>query len=132
MQFRNYRRPGINLNRLLLLLVLFIAPTLVHAHPASAAVNGWYNGFSHPLHGWDHLLTMLAVGIWAAQLSGRAVWQLPLAFAGMMSFGGLAGLSGVHVPGVEMMILLSVVVFGGLVVRRVRFQATVSLLIVVF
>ncbi|MGZ8239502.1 MAG: TonB-dependent receptor domain-containing protein [Methylobacter sp.] len=132
MQSRNYRRLGINRNRLVLLLALFIAPTLVHAHPASAAVNGWYNGFSHPLHGWDHLLTMLAVGIWAAQLSGRAVWQLPLAFAGMMSFGGLAGLSGIRVPGVEMMILLSLVVFGGLVIRRVRFQATVSVLIVVF
>ena len=95
-------------------------------------MSGWYNGFNHPLHGWDHLLTMLAVGVWAAQLGGRAIWQLPLAFVGVMSLGGVFGMTGVSMPGVEMMILLSVIVFGFLVVRRIRFQATVSVLIVIF
>lgn len=88
--------------------------------------------FNHPLEGWDHLVTMLGVGIWAAQLGGRAVWMLPLAFVGVMSFGGLAGVAGVSVPGAEMMILLSVVVFGVLVVRRVLFRARASVLIVGF
>ncbi|MEC4747263.1 TonB-dependent receptor [Methylomicrobium sp. Wu6] len=132
MSGRNKRKLGINQNRLLFLLALFLMPALVHAHTGSIVMNGWSNGFNHPLHGWDHLLTMLAVGIWAAQLSGRAVWQLPLAFVGVMSLGGLAGLMNIHVPGVEMMILLSVAVFGVLIVRRIRFRATVSLLIVVF
>ncbi len=95
-------------------------------------MNGWHNGFNHPLHGWDHLLAMLAVGIWGAQLHGRAVWLLPLAFVGVMSLGGLAGVTGVSVPGAEMMILFSIVVFGVLVVRKVRFRAMANVLIVGF
>ncbi len=113
-------------------LLLLLTPSLVQAHTGSITMSGWYNGFNHPLHGWDHLLTMLAVGVWAAQLGGKAVWQLPLAFVGVMSIGGLAGMMGVSVPGVETMILLSVLVFGFLVVRTIRVQATVSVLIVVF
>jgi hydrogenase/urease accessory protein HupE len=111
---------------------LSLMPSFVHAHAGGLAMSGWHNGFNHPLHGWDHLLAMLAVGVWAAQLGGKAVWQLPLAFVGMMSLGGGAGLMGLPVPGVEMMIMLSVLVFGVLVVRGIRFQATVSVFIVVF
>ena len=125
---------AINKKKLLPLLglLLSLSPSLVQAHTGSHAMSGWTNGFNHPLHGWDHLLTMLAVGVWAAQLGGRAVWQLPLAFVGVMSLGGLTGMAGVPVPGVEIMILLSVLVFGFLVIRSIRLQATVSVLIVVF
>lgn len=97
--------------KILLYLMLFISPSLVHAHSAGATMSGWHNGFYHPLHVWDHLLTMLAVGIWLAQLRGRTVWQLPLVFVGMMSLGGLVGVTGISIPGVELMILLSVAVF---------------------
>jgi len=48
-------------------------PSLAHAHSSRVSLNGWDDGFNHPLHGWDHLLVMLAVGIWAAQQWGRAV-----------------------------------------------------------
>lgn len=125
---------SINPKKLLLLagLLLSLSPSLVQAHTGSNAMSGWYNGFNHPLHGWDHLLTMLTVGVWSAQLGGRAVWQLPLAFIGVMGLGGLTGMMGVSVPGVEMMILLSVIVFGVLVVRTIRFKAAASVLIVVF
>ncbi len=116
----------------LLVLLLSLSPSFVQAHTGGNVMSGWSNGFNHPLHGWDHLLTMLAVGVWAAQLGGRAIWHLPLAFVGVMSLGGVFGMTGVSMPGVEMMILLSVIVFGFLVVRRIRFQATVSVLIVVF
>ncbi|NOU21118.1 MAG: hypothetical protein HOO93_04885, partial [Methyloglobulus sp.] len=68
---------------------------------------GWTSGFTHPLTGWDHLITMLAVGIWAAQLRGHAIWMLPLAFVGVMSLGGLAGAAGLTIPSVEGLILLS-------------------------
>ena len=122
----------IDLKKPLFLLGLLLLPVLTHAHAAGVAVSGWHDGFNHPLHGWDHLLVMLAVGIWAAQLRGRAVWRLPLAFVGVMSLGGLAGVAGVSVPGAEMMILFSVVVFGVLVVRRVHFRARASVLIVGF
>lgn len=73
---------------------------------------------------------MLAVGIWAAQMRGRAVWMLPLSFVGMMSLGGLAGAMGLSLPGVEIMILLSAIVFGVLVVRRIRVRTGVSVALV--
>lgn len=93
---------------------------------------GWVNGFSHPLMGWDHLVTMLAVGIWAAQLRGHAVWQLPLAFVAVMSLGGIAGASGLDIPSVEGIILLSCAVFSVLITRKVRFSGKINVLIVAF
>jgi len=93
---------------------------------------GLANGFSHPLMGWDHLVTMLAVGIWAAQLRGHAVWQLPLAFVAVMSLGGIAGASGLDIPSVEGIILLSCAVFSVLITRKVRFSAKINVLIVAF
>lgn len=93
---------------------------------------GWHNGFSHPLIGWDHLVTMLAVGIWAAQLRGQAIWMLPLAFVGVMSVGGLVGAAGIVVPSVEGIILLSCAVFSVLITRNIRFNSKVNVMIVAF
>lgn len=93
---------------------------------------GLSDGFSHPLTGWDHLITMLAVGIWAAQLRGQAIWMLPLAFVGVMSLGGLAGASGITIPSSEGIILLSAAVFGVLITRKMRFSAKINVLIVAF
>ncbi len=92
----------------------------------------WNAGFQHPLQGWDHLLTMLAVGIWAAQLRGHAIWMLPLVFVGVMSLGGIAGAAGLAIPSVEGLILLSCAVFSILIVRRARFSTQVNVLIVAF
>jgi urease accessory protein len=92
----------------------------------------WSDGFNHPLTGWDHLLTMLGVGIWAAQLRGHAIWLLPLAFVGVMSLGGLAGAAGFDIPSVEGIILLSCAVFSVLITRRMRFSGKVNVLIVAF
>ncbi len=93
---------------------------------------GWSSGFIHPLTGWDHLITMLAVGIWAAQLRGHAIWMLPLAFVGVMSLGGLAGAAGLTIPSVEGLILLSCAVFSILIIRRARFSTQVNVMIVAF
>jgi len=93
---------------------------------------GLSNGFSHPLTGWDHLVTMLAVGIWAAQLRGRAVWMLPLAFVSVMSLGGLAGASGLDIPNVDGIILVSCAVFSVLITRNIRFSTKINVLIVAF
>lgn len=93
---------------------------------------GLSDGFSHPLTGWDHLITMLAVGIWAAQLRGQAIWILPLAFVGVMSLGGIAGASGISIPSSEGIILLSAAVFSILISRKMRFSAKVNVLIVAF
>jgi hydrogenase/urease accessory protein HupE len=112
------------------LAVLF--PTLAHAHAAGMAVNGWHDGFNHPLHGWDHLLVMIAVGWWAAQQRGRGVWLIPLTFVAVMTAGGIVGATGVGLPGVESAILLSVAIFAALVARKARLRLSVSVGIVGF
>jgi hydrogenase/urease accessory protein HupE len=112
----------------LLCLSLFIkAPTIL------LGINSdWIQGFHHPLQGWDHLLTMIAVGIWAAQLRGVAIWMLPLTFVSVMSLGGLAGAASIAIPSVEIMILLSGIVFSVFIARKVRFTTRINILIVAF
>lgn len=112
--------------------ILVLFPTIAHAHPGHGLSNGWQNGFSHPWHGWDHLLAMFAVGVWAAQQRGRAVWLIPLTFVGVMSVGGAVGAARATVPGVELAISLSLVTFVFLVARRVRPRLSTSALLVGF
>ncbi|MFN3460198.1 MAG: HupE/UreJ family protein [Oceanibaculum sp.] len=97
---------------LALLLVMAATPAL--AHTGVGAVHGLEHGFLHPLTGPDHLLAMLAVGLWSGQQSGKSVWLWPAAFVGAMILGGLLGLAGVEMPGMEAMILGSVIVLGAL------------------
>jgi urease accessory protein len=111
----------------LLLLLAFVGQQFINLD-----FIGWTTGFTHPLTGWDHLITMLAVGIWAAQLRGHAIWMLPLAFVGVMSLGGLAGAAGLTIPSVEGLILLSCAVFSILIIRRARFSTQVNVMIVAF
>lgn len=92
----------------------------------------WSHGFDHPFQGWDHLVTMLAVGIWAAQMRGKAIWLLPLAFVSIMSLGGIAGAAGISIPSTEGIILLSCAVFSVLITRKIRFSHKVNVLIVAF
>jgi urease accessory protein len=98
------------------LIPLLLASFAAWGHPADAA------GFVHPFTGLDHLLAMLAVGIWAAQLGGRWTWAVPLAFVGSMALGGALGFGGVRLPLVEPTIAASVLVLGLLVVLRVQLR----------
>ena len=107
--------------------LLGFCPALAHAHSAAGALNGWHDGFNHPLHGWDHLLVMVAVGLWAAQQKSRAIWLYPLTFVAVMGLGGLLGAAGVKVPGVETGVLLSVFIFVGLVLGRVRLHLRLAI-----
>jgi hydrogenase/urease accessory protein HupE len=109
-----------------------LVPVETHAHTIGTAMNGWHDGFNHPLHGWDHLLVMIAVGWWAAQQRGRAVWLIPLTFVAVMTAGGIVGATGVALPGVELAILLSVAVFAALVARKARLRLSVSVWLVGF
>jgi urease accessory protein len=77
-------------------------------------------GLSHPVSGLDHVLAMIAVGLWGAVLGPPAVWVLPVAFPLMMAFGGLMGLLGLPLPGVEIGIALSAIVLGAMVLAEVR------------
>ena len=92
-----------NLSKSLLALSLLVfLPNLASAHILLGTPHGFQDGFLHPLTGWDHLLAMIAVGLWAAQHRGRAVWLIPLSFVGVMLLGGILGLAGVYVPGAEL------------------------------
>lgn len=110
--------------------IISLFPTLAQAHSANGALTGWHDGFTHPLLGWDHLLAMLAVGVWAALQRGRAVWMLPTMFVSAMLLGGIAGASGMKLPGVELGIFGSVVVLLVLVFRRVRCRLSLGLSLV--
>jgi urease accessory protein len=90
------------------------------AHTGHHAVTGFVSGLSHPLSGLDHLLAMLAIGLWAAQQGGRALWAVPAAFVGTMVLGGALALGGMALPQVETGIAASVLVLGLLVATRQR------------
>lgn len=90
--------------------VLPLSPAL--AHTGVGDTNGFAHGFMHPVSEMDHLLVMVAVGIFAAHLGGRALWAVPLTFVSMMAVGGALGMAGVAVPSVEVGIALSVVALG--------------------
>jgi urease accessory protein len=87
----------------------------VHAHDA-----GLIAGFLHPFSGLDHLLAMVAVGLWAAQQGGRTLWVLPLSFVGAMTIGSALGMTGAAFFGMEAALALSVLALGLLVALRRR------------
>jgi urease accessory protein len=96
-----------------LLPLLFIAlPTAALAHTGHGEASGFVHGFMHPVGGLDHVLAMVAVGVFAYVLGGKALWLVPLSFVGMMAVGFLLGLGQVDVPFVELGIALSSVVIG--------------------
>lgn len=87
-----------------------IAPAFAHLDPV--AHGSLAAGFSHPLFGLDHVLAMVAVGLWAAMQGGRAIWLVPLAFVGTMALGFGAAITGLPLPFVEPVILASVIFIG--------------------
>ena len=89
-----------------------LAPEFAFAHLESGALGGFQSGFAHPIFGMDHLLAMLAVGIWGAQMGGPNVWTLPITFPIVMAVGGILGMSGFVLPHVELGIALSVLILG--------------------
>jgi urease accessory protein len=93
---------------------------LAWAHTEHAGAAGFLSGLAHPLSGLDHVLAMVAVGLWGAQLGAPAVWLLPVTFPMVMAFGGMLGLAGVSLPGVEIGIALSALLLGLAVLTEAR------------
>ncbi len=112
-----------------LLPVLLSLPALAFAHPGHELRSGFVAGIAHPWSGVDHLIAMLAVGLWAAQLGGRLRWAVPLSFVTVMLLGGLLGLSGWQFGVVEQGIAASVCVSGLLLAGAVRLPAAVCVLL---
>ncbi|ADH87434.1 HupE/UreJ protein [Ancylobacter novellus DSM 506] len=95
--------------------LLALSPSLAFAHPGHGGAVGFSHGFLHPIGGLDHVLAMVAVGIFAANLGGRALWAVPATFVALMATGGALGMYGVAVPFVEISIAASVIVLGSAV-----------------
>jgi urease accessory protein len=100
------------------------------AHTGEAAALGLQSGFLHPLTGLDHLVAMVAVGLWGAQLGHPALWILPVTFPLVMALGGVFGIAGVPIPYSEAAVALSGIALGGLVALRVRAPLAVAMLLV--
>ncbi len=112
-----------------LILVVSASAAWAHADAADAA-GGFIAGFLHPLLGWDHVVAMIAVGLWGAFLGAPAIWVLPVVFPLVMAFGGVLGVVGVPLPGVETGIALSAIVLGAMVALAARPPLAVAAVIV--
>jgi urease accessory protein len=107
-------------------------PSLAWAHTEKGRAEGLLAGLHHPVSGLDHVLAMIAVGLWGAQLGQPAVWLLPVTFPMVMAFGGMLGLIGVSLPGVEAGIALSGILLGLAVLTEWRPPAWAGATIVGF
>lgn len=100
-------------------LALFL-PGLAEAHTFGAVGGSLVEGFAHPFLGLDHLLAMLAIGFWAGQQGGRAIWLIPVTFLFGLSVAGFVGMSGIELPLLEPAIAVSLVVLGLFTALSVR------------
>ncbi|BCE03397.1 HupE/UreJ family protein [Marinicellulosiphila megalodicopiae] len=102
-----------------LLLSLTLA-ALANAHGESGVAGGFILGFKHPIVGWDHVVAMVAVGLWGAFLGKPAIWILPVIFPVVMAFGGAMGIIGIPIPAIETGIAVSAIVLGCMVAIAAR------------
>ncbi|MCA0922959.1 HupE/UreJ family protein [Pseudooceanicola nanhaiensis] len=116
--------------RLCLAIPLALIAAQASAHTGEGINTGFASGFWHPILGWDHVVAMVAVGMWGAFLGTPAIWILPVVFPLVMAFGGALGIIGVPIPMVETGIALSGVVLGLLVAFAVRAPIWVAAVIV--
>ena len=103
-----------------LMLVSMLWPIAAFAHQAGGEAFGFIGGLKHPVSGLDHVLAMVAVGLWGAQLGAPAIWLLPVTFPMVMAFGGMLALLGVPLPGSEIGISASAVALGLVVMVEAR------------
>jgi urease accessory protein len=116
---RVMRRLAIGLGVATLLAFASLIPS-AHAHVLQGEASGLLTGVRHPVSGLDHVLAMIAVGLWGAQLGVPALWLLPVTFPMMMALGGVVGLLGVPLPGIEIGIAASAILLGLAVMSALR------------
>ena len=112
--------------------LLMLLPATALAHEQAGTAAGFLSGFAHPIAGLDHVVAMVAVGLWGAQLGAPALFLLPVAFPVVMAFGGALGLIGIPFPGIEIGIAVSAVVLGALVLASAKPQLWFALVVVGF
>ena len=113
-------------------LPLFLWSAAALAHTKGGEGTGFVAGIAHPVSGLDHVLAMIAVGLWGAQLGPPAVWLLPVTFPIVMAFGGTLGLVGVKIPGIEIGIALSAIGLGAAVLFEAKPKLGVAATLVGF
>ncbi len=112
------------------IVLTLLIPSVASAHTGVGDANGFLHGLEHPISGMDHILAMVAVGLWAAQMGGSALWLVPGAFVLAMAGSSVAGHFGLPLPGVEQGILASDFVLGLLILFAARLPLAVSMGIV--
>jgi urease accessory protein len=110
---------------------LALAPTVAFAHPGHDGAS-LISGFMHPLGGLDHIMAMVAVGLLAARLGGRALWLVPTSFVTAMAVAGAAAVAGLGLPYVEAGIAVSVVALGAVVAFGVAMPVAFAMGLVAF
>lgn len=110
--------------------LLVFLPNFAFAHTGVGNTTGLASGFSHPIGGLDHLLAMIAVGIWAALMGDKATWVVPSVFVLLMLLGGILGVSGIKVPFTEIGVLASVIILGLFISAKIKTPVFISSLVV--
>lgn len=117
-----------------LVFALCVVAAAAQAHtdvPMEVGVaGGLASGLLHPLFGWDHVVAMVAVGLWGAVLGAPSLWLLPVVFPVVMALGGAMGVAGIPFPAVETGIALSGVMLGLLIAFAIRAPLWVAAVIV--
>lgn len=108
------------LRLLALFAALALAAPFAQAHEGPGLAGGFASGLAHPLLGGDHVIAMVAVGLWGAFLGAPALWLLPVVFPLVMAAGGALGVMGVPLPAVEIGIAVSAIALGGVVAGALR------------
>lgn len=116
----------------LLACALFFVARAALAHEQTGAAAGFLTGLGHPVSGLDHVLAMIAVGLWGAQLGAPAIWLLPVTFPMVMALGAFLGLVGVPLPGAEIGIGLSALLLGAMVAAEARPKIAFAAILVGF
>jgi urease accessory protein len=100
------------------------------AHTQVGLAEGFTSGFMHPIFGPDHLIAMVAVGLWGAELHNPAIWILPITFPVIMAVGGMLGMIGIPMPFVEVGVASSAIVLGYMVATYTRLPFWIAALMV--
>jgi len=117
-------------SRTAVVIALALSAAAASAHTEAGQSAGLLTGLMHPISGLDHVLAMVAVGLWGAQLGAPAIWLLPVTFPLVMALGGLLGLLGIPLPGVEIGIAASAILLGAAVMTEKRLPLIVAALLV--
>jgi urease accessory protein len=126
-----FRRDRVSRWVLLLFVTAFWAQS-TEAHINKGEAIGFLSGMRHPISGLDHVLAMIAVGLWGAQLGAPAIWVLPVAFPMVMALGGMMGLLGIPLPGIEYGIAASMILLGAAVLFEFKPPLWLAALLVAF